>query len=174
MEVIKTYKEHLPALRLIGKQYFDSDRDGSGTFGAKWGDWFSKGWFSTLEILGPLKENGDAYMGCMKVTGGKFSYWIGMFFPQGTEVPEGFEFADLPEGDVGVNWIYGSDDTGELYGEKVHLLCMEKLSAAGMRPEDFENSVCPWVFERYNCPRFTTPDQNGNVILDYGIYLKAE
>ena len=122
MEVIKTYKEHLPALRLIGKQYFASDRDGSGTFGAKWGDWFSKGWFSTLEKLGPLKENGDAYMGCMNVAGGKFSYWIGMFFPQGTEVPEGFEFADLPEGDVGVNWIYGSDDTGELYGEKVHLL----------------------------------------------------
>jgi hypothetical protein len=27
------------------------------------------------------------------------------------------------------------------------------------------------AFERYQCPRYTTPDENGNVILDYGIKL---
>jgi len=29
-------------------------------------------------------------------------------------------------------------------------------------------------FELYNCPRFTTPDDKGNVILDYGFYLKGD
>ena len=29
-----------------------------------------------------------------------------------------------------------------------------------------------WCFERYNCPRFTTPDEKGNVILDYGISIE--
>lgn len=28
-----------------------------------------------------------------------------------------------------------------------------------------------WCFERYNCPGFTTPDEQGNVILDYGISI---
>ena len=28
-----------------------------------------------------------------------------------------------------------------------------------------------WCFERYNCPRFTSPDEAGNVILDYGISI---
>ena len=29
-----------------------------------------------------------------------------------------------------------------------------------------------WCFERYNCPRFTSPDNNGNIILDYGISIE--
>jgi hypothetical protein len=29
-----------------------------------------------------------------------------------------------------------------------------------------------WCFERYNCPRYTMPDNNGNVILDYGISIE--
>ena len=29
-----------------------------------------------------------------------------------------------------------------------------------------------WFFERYACPRFTTPDENGAVILDIGHYVK--
>ena len=54
-EIIKCYKEHLPVLRLIGKRYTDSDRI-SGSFGAKWGEWFQNGWFAEIEKLGPLPE----------------------------------------------------------------------------------------------------------------------
>ena len=28
-----------------------------------------------------------------------------------------------------------------------------------------------FVGKRYSCPRFTTPDEQGRVILDYGAYL---
>jgi hypothetical protein len=30
-----------------------------------------------------------------------------------------------------------------------------------------------WVgFERDNCPRWTSPDENGKLILDYAVYLR--
>ncbi len=29
-----------------------------------------------------------------------------------------------------------------------------------------------WFFERYQCPRFTTPDEKGNVILDMCYFVK--
>jgi hypothetical protein len=43
-EIIKTYKQHVPALRFIGKKYGDQDRVNGG-FGVKWGEWFSNRWF---------------------------------------------------------------------------------------------------------------------------------
>ena len=43
---------------------------------------------------------------------------------------------------------------------------LEAIRAKGMTR--FEDN---WCFERYQCPRFTAPDENGNVILDYGISI---
>ncbi|HHY23601.1 MAG TPA: GyrI-like domain-containing protein [Clostridiaceae bacterium] len=164
-EIVKCYKEHLPALRLIGKRYTDSDRIG-GSFGAKWGEWFQNGWFAEVEKLGPLPENGDAYLGVMRCINGNFEYWIGMFFPTGTTVPEGYAYTDIPEGDIGTCYIYGHEDTGELYGLDAHNACMDEIAKAGWKLQQD-----PWFFERYNCPRFTTPDEHGKVILDYCVYL---
>ena len=50
VEIVKTYKEHFPSLRLIGKRYSDEDRQ-NGSFGHKWGEWFQNGWFDKLEKL---------------------------------------------------------------------------------------------------------------------------
>lgn len=166
-EIIKCFKEHLPALRLIGKRYIDSDRDSHGSFGNKWGEWFKNGWFSEIEKLGALPENGDAYLGAMKCINGKFVYWIGMFFPAETTVPEGFAYADIPEGDIATCYIYGREDSGELYGLEAHNACMEEIAKKGWKLQKD-----PWFFERYNCPRFTTPDEHGKVILDYCAYVE--
>jgi hypothetical protein len=48
-EIIKTYKEHFPAIRLIGKRYTDADR-ANGSFGAQWAEWHVNGWFDPLEM----------------------------------------------------------------------------------------------------------------------------
>jgi predicted transcriptional regulator YdeE len=168
VEIIKVYRESFPSLRLIGKRYTDSDRGENGSFSNKWGEWFEKGYFEKLEKLGSLPENGDAYLGCMRCTG-EFEYWIGMFFPKETPVPDDFMYVDIPSGDVGTCWIYGREDNGELYGQEAHNMCVSKISEAG-----WQLAKDPWFFERYNCPRFTTPDEKGKVILDYGIYLKDE
>lgn len=164
-EIIKVYRESFPSLRLIGKRYTDSDRVG-GSFGSKWGEWFEKGYFSKLEELGDLPENEGAYLGCMRCVN-EFEYWIGMFFSEGTSVPEGFMSIDIPMGDIGTCWIYGREDNGELFGLEIHNQCMSRIAEAG-----WQLANEPWYFERYNCPRFTTPDEKGNVILDYSVYLK--
>ena len=54
-EIIKTLKENLPALRLIGKRYTNADRDEYGGYGAKWSEWGNNNWFEPLEKLGPEK-----------------------------------------------------------------------------------------------------------------------
>jgi hypothetical protein len=165
-EIIKVYKESLPSLRLIGKRYTHSDRNAYGSFSNKWGEWFENGYFKPLEELGSLPENEGAYVGCMRCAG-EFEYWIGMFFPKDTPVPEGYMYADIPAGDIGTCWIYGREDNGEIYGEEPHNKCMSKVMEEGWKLAD--NS---WCFERYNCPRFTTPDESGKVILDYCVYLQ--
>ncbi|HHY83353.1 MAG TPA: GyrI-like domain-containing protein [Clostridiales bacterium] len=165
-EVIKVYKESLPALRLIGKRYTNNDRDQYGSYGAKWGEWFQNGWFEILESLGSLPENEGAYLGCMRCID-EFEYWIGMFFPENTPVPDDFSYIDIPKGDIAVCWVYGREDNGEIYGEQPHNMCLEKIKESGWELADY-----PWFIERYNCPRFTTPDEKGNVILDYCAYLK--
>lgn len=166
VEITKVYRESFPSLRLIGKRYGDSDRDQYGSFSGKWDEWFGKGWFKPLEELGSLPENEDSYVGCMRCIE-EFEYWIGMFFPEGTKVPDGYEYVDIPAGDLGTCWIYGRQDNGEIFGMEPHNMCMDKIMDAGWKIA--EN---PWYIERYNCPRFTTPDENGKVILDYCVYLQ--
>ena len=165
-EIIKVYKERLPDVRFIGKRYTDDHRV-NGDFGHLWSEWFEKGWFKELEKLGELPmENG--YMGFMRCYP-DFEYWIGMFVPPNAEVPEGYAYFDLPEGDVGVCWIKGSEDDGSIYD--MHDRCLEKLGENGMGEFKTSEDGRAYFFERYICPRFTEKDADGNVILDYGIYL---
>jgi len=167
-KITKTYRQNVPALRFIGKKYGNSPNG----YGAMWGEWFEKGWFDVLEkqIDGNTKEiyeDGDAYIGLIKGNGtveNPMEYWIGMFMPENTDVPEGFEYADFPKSELGVCWIYGKEN--ELYGD--YNQCVEKLAAEGF---EFDTNM-PLCFERYVCPRFTTPDENGNVVLDIGFFIK--
>lgn len=49
-----------------------------------------------------------------------FTYWIGMFFPAETIVPNGYNYLDLPESNIGVDWVYGKLENGEIYGGPPH------------------------------------------------------
>ncbi len=92
-EVIKTYKQSMPATRFIGKKYGDGDRV-NGFFSAKWGEWHQNGWFADIEKAPGFKaasfEDADAYIGMMRWKSGEpFEYWIGIFTTEGTAVPDG-------------------------------------------------------------------------------------
>lgn len=102
-----------------------------------------------------------------RMNGDRFEYWIGMLFPTNTAAPDGYQYEDLAEGDVGVCWLYGNADNGELYGMDPHNVCMAKIAEQG-----WQQRANAWFFERYHHPRFTTPDEKGNVVLDYGVYVK--
>jgi hypothetical protein len=172
VEIIKTYKQEIPALRFMGKKYSDTDRV-NGTFGKHWTDWFQNGWFNPIEkqINGSTKtmyEDGGAYIGLEKYKEGEpFEYWIGMFMPKDTPVPEGYVFHDFPKGSLGVCWVYGRE--GEVFMQEEN--CMKKLEKEGCQFLPDENGF-QWSFERYGCPRYTDPDEKGNIILDICFYVK--
>lgn len=168
MEITKIYSQAMPATRFIGKKYGEDDRV-NGSFGAKWGEAFGIGLFETIEAaaggadaLRALYEDGGAYIGLMYCDGKDyFEYWIGEFTPVGTPVPEGLQYVDFPAVRLGVGWLYGVEN--DLYCHEGDVLA--RLTEAGMTPAA-DGAHAGWVFERYGCPRFTTPDAKGNVILD--------
>ena len=150
--------ENCPKARFIGKRYVGSPN---------WGEWWENGWFDILEQLPQLPINDNAYLGALRVADGVLEYWIGMFFEADTPVPDGFDFADTDPMSYAVYFLYGSEQSGELFGLERHNMCLEDLKARGITR--FEDN---WCIERCNCPRFTTPDEHGNVVLDYLISVE--
>ena len=159
MKVTRVDDEKTSAVRFIGKKYKN---------GSAWGQWWENGWFGVLENtdgLSPLNDNG--YIGLMRSDNDGFEYWIGMFFLPDSEVPEDFDHLDIPKTEFAVFHIYGNEQKGEIYGEPPYKMCQEKLATDGL------SQVTDCLrFERYNCPRYTTPDKDGNIILDYLIAVK--
>ncbi len=164
-EIIRTFRESIPNMRFIGKKYDN--------FG-HWGEWWQNGWFDKLEsamggtdkIL-TIWENGGGYIGLERRCEGKpFEYYIGMMTPRETEVPDDFISIDFENLELGTCWIYGSE-------KEVHKnthQCIAKLIENEMSVwRDSEGYA--WSFENCLCPRYTTPDKKGNVILDYCYFV---
>lgn len=159
MRVTRVENESCRKIKLIGRKY---------TNGTHWGEWWEKNLFASLEStegLAALNDNG--YIGLMRNGKDGFEYWIGMFFESGAIVPEGFEALDIPDANFAVFHIYGNEQKGEIYGEAPTNTCIDILKKSGL-----DISADFLRFERYNCPRYTTPDELGNVILDYGFAIK--
>lgn len=172
MEIKRVYRESLPRLKLIGKRYTNADRDASGTFAGQWQQWFDKGWFDALQKGGKsIQLLSNDSLGAMRMTdeNGGFEYWIGLFCAPDSAVPEGFEAVEIDAGDIGVCRLYGNDKSGELYSMEA-----SELSMAALKEKGWNFNEDGWFFERYNCPRFTEPDEKGNVILDICAYLSPE
>lgn len=175
IQVTNVYKEHFPALRFIGKRYTNDDRY-EGGFGKQWKEWHSGDEFAAMRQAVAAPAFDPSYLGLMTMRGDMtdFTYWIGLFYPAGTEVPKGYGCLDLPESDIGVGWVCGSEENGEIYGDAHGVVC-KKLEEHGIG--NFRNDIAGagsdtyCFFERYNCPRFTEKDANGNVTLDYGNYI---
>ena len=166
--IIKVYKQTVPAMRFIGKNY------GSGHH-PDWGDAFHSGVFEKIEKASggekshTLYEDADAYLGLYYRNSETDGYdgWVGMFAFPDTEVPEGLGSIDFPEQSLGICWIYGTLD--EVY----HLVsqCPDVIKSTGIRIQSDEKGYIGF-FERDQCPRMTTPDKSGNIILDYGYFVE--
>ena len=165
-EIIKTFKEEIPAMRFIGKKYPN--------FGPWWGEWFANGWFDLIEetmggseAILKIWENGAGYIGLeRRCEGQPFEYHIGMLTPPGTPVPEGFEYIDFPAIGLGTCWIYGKEN--EVHDTRK---CRSMVTDLGLSIWKDSNGG-EWSFENCLCPRYTTPDDKGNVILDYCYFVK--
>lgn len=168
VEIVNVYKESFPAVKLVGKCYTNADRDEMGTFACYWQQAYREGWFEKLRQCKCIPNVSEDDLGVMHVTeqGGGFAYWIGIFLALDAEVPDGFASVELPAGEVGVCWLCGNAENGELYHAKASDRCMEAMLQKG-----WHFSHNGWFFERYHCPRFTKPDEKGNVILDICAFL---
>lgn len=161
MKIERIARERCPAARFIGKCYQGP---------ANWSEWWENGWFDILDSLpGALQINDHAYIEIIRIAGGKEEHWLGMFFSQDCEVPGGFDSVDLPPMEYAVCYLYGSPESGELFGLEAHNHCLAALREQGLHRKEGD-----WCFQRCNCPRFTTPDEQGNVVLDYGLSVEAE
>ena len=162
-KIVKTYKEKVPAMRFIGKKY------------PAFGDWWSaNGWIDKIEnAMGGTEvilknwKNFAGYVGLEhRCEGQSLEYWIGVFTPANTQVPEGFSYVDFPAVGLGTCWIYGKE-------EEVHDTsgCRPAVENEGMILWKDENGGV-WSFENCVCPRYTTPDEQGNIIMDYCYYVE--
>ena len=158
VKIIDIKRECSPATRLIGKKYKNKP---------DWEEWWQNDWFSILEKNERLIINGDAYIGAVHIVDGMPEYWIGMFFPIDTKVPDGFEYVDIEPMEYAVCYLYDKENSSDFYTMDTHNMCLEELRIQGLKRKEDD-----WCFERYNCPRFTTPDEKGNVILDYAISIE--
>lgn len=166
MDILNVYHEAAPDSRFIGKRYGEEDGKGGG-FAARWEEWFREGWFERLEALAPYGwdrafPEGSSYIGLIRGNDDEpFEYWIGMFLPSDTPVPHGMQHLDLQAWHMGVCWVKGTEPDIYQQGEA----CAKKLAEAGYRLLSGENNAY-LMLERYQCPRYTTPDADGQVILD--------
>lgn len=155
VKIVDIQRESWPPCLLIGKR------------GTDWGQWWANNWFEPLEKHPALDQNGDAYIGAVHIVNGAPEHWIGMYFPEGTPVPVGYEAVAVPAMDYAVCYLQDREGSPDFYTMETHTACLSELKAQGLiRRED------DWCFERYNCPRFTTPDEEGRVVLDYGIAIE--
>lgn len=166
-EIKKVYRQTMPKMKLVGKCYTEKDKQ-NGFFSHKWGEWFSNDWFSPLSMPDTAEpfEDCGSYIGlCRCKEGEPFQYWIGVFLPLDFVVPEGYDSIILEAGEIGVAWIYGKEPD-------IYACCsLDSLTKDGFEWTADKNGV-KWCFERYVCPRFTVPDEKGNVILDMCYYGK--
>lgn len=166
-EITKVYRQSMPKMKLVGRRYTDADRV-DGFFAAKWGEWMQNGLFAPLQMNAagekPFEEC-DAPIGMSRVKEGEpFEYWIGVFMPLDASVPTGYESLIFDESDIAVCWVYGKEPD-------VYTCCgMDAMAQAGMTWKTDANGV-RWCFERYAHPRYTTPDEKGNVTLDMCFYI---
>lgn len=143
------------------------------TFGKYWDDWFENGWFGIIEKQisensKTICESENAYISLEKYKEGEpFEYWMGKFMPENTPIPHGYAFHDFSKGSLGVCWVYGKKEEVFMQEENG----MKSLEKEGYKFLPDENGF-QWSFERYECPRFTTADEKGNIILDLCFYVK--
>jgi len=172
IRIVNSYVQTMPSVRFAGIQYGDEDRVDGG-FGQQWGEWFQSNRFEPLEALIGEKykssyEDAEAYIGLMRCKDGEpFQYWIGMFLPENSQIPSGYDFIDIPEAKIGACWLHGPEQ--ELYCNEEK--CADKLKQDGLELIMDEEGAW-WFFERYACPRFTEKDEENQVILDICHYVK--
>ena len=164
MDILNAYHEMAPAARFIGRGYTEADRV-NGNFSALGGMVCAQGglraWRRCSPTAGTALPRGRQLYRLMRQRAPS-RLNIGLVcFCAGHTVPQGMEHIDMEPWHMGVCWVKGKEP--DIYG-KEHA-CRERLTAAGF--ETWQGPDNAWLtLERYQCPRFTQADEEGQRILD--------
>lgn len=169
-ELINFEVKQLPKLYLIGKEKrmnMEATMGSDNPIPGFWQECKENGVISKLEEQNKLWFE-DSTIGMMldwERGDGDFTYVIGTFFTEDAPVPEDFCKIPFEPCKVAIGYIKGQDGP-DVYSA-AHQMTEEKL-----KKEGYSDDGMTWCAEVYNCPRFTKPDSEGNVILDYYLPLK--
>lgn len=159
----------LPQLKLVGKELrhsMEAQMKGDNPLPGFWGECFGEDAFAPLEAQADQVYD-PSYVGVMidwARGDGMFSYVVGMLMKPDAVVPEGYYSVMLDETHAAVGYIRGKD-TADVC-DNAH-----ELTEAALKEKGLNCDGMAWSMELYNCPRFTTPDADGNIVLDYYIPL---
>ncbi|NLG24144.1 MAG: GyrI-like domain-containing protein [Clostridiales bacterium] len=154
----------LPAMAVVGKAIHPPESMQDNPIPAFWGQCFSEGVFAALEQLQDFVLD-PSYVGFMcdwNAPDGTFTYICGMMMKPGCPVPDGYVSRPVPPSKVAIGWVRGPEQDNYAVAHELTLAALQK---AGHRADE----AAMWCAEVYNCPRFTTKQDNGDVILDYYI-----
>lgn len=169
-ELVRLKIEKLPAICVVGKQMKIkmSDLQTANPIPGFWDRCHSDGTFTILESHEDFIYD-PSYVGCIvncDMTAGTMEYLCGMLMK--CECPvlsEEFIVKQIDECEVAVGWVQG--DSADVFANGY------TLTAEGLKREGYiADYLSGWWLESYNCPRFTNPDEKGNIILDYYLPCK--
>ncbi len=149
---------------IVGKA-IQSQIDSENPVPAFWDVCFGDGTFAKLESMKDWVLCPD-YVGFMtdwQGGDGKFTYIVGMMMKHGCPLPdESFVSRTVNPSTAAVGFIQGISTQDVCMN--AHALTQHAMEERGCSAEG-----AAWCMELYNCPRFTTPDEQGQIILDYYI-----
>jgi len=157
----KVYQQELPSLRFIGKKCIETSETANVL--KLLDNWQLNGWFNDIEKQSGIDyktffDGGDSYIDLIRKKDGLFEHWMGMFVPEGTNVPEGYEAHDFPKMTICVCRVYGKRDEIVNYEAE----CRNKLTEEGFAIDNAQ-----WYFQRFGWRRFFEIDVYRKRLLDY-------
>lgn len=167
--LIKFEVMDLPKIYLVGKESkcnIEEHIKGNDRISTFWDKCLTDGTFSTLEKQREYIYE-PAYVGASldwDMGYGNFSYICGMLFTEGVTVPEGYVIREIGGEKIGVCWIKGKDAADVC--PNAHTLSVQAIKNSGLCPNQMK-----WSMQLFTNPRFTTPDEKEEIILDYYIPL---
>lgn len=162
-KLIKLETTQLPKVYVVGKEIRVKMSDIMGEnnpLGGFWGKCMSDGTFNEL-----AKQNvySNDYVGLMvdwDAGDGYFVYICGMLLKDDVTPGSEYTVRELGSTKIAVSWVQGTDTAD---------VCMNahNITAEALKEKGIDIETIGWCMEVYNHPRYTTPDANGEIILDY-------
>lgn len=125
-----------------------------------WARCHGDGTFDELAGLGTFDPSHVGWMGDFDARTNSFVYLCGMLLPAGLEVPEGFDVRPIGPCPVAVGWVQGEPD-------ELVPLAQDLTEQAMVEADLVPDEDAGWALELYNCPRYTEPGPEGEVIVDF-------